>query len=418
LSVFSWTYQFVLGGLVCVYSPKALYDYAVKGKYRKSLGQRFGKGIAEQKNPEKPLIWLHAASMGETKAIAKLAKQIQQNHPNYALLISSITETGHEESLRSIPTADYHIYLPLDFSPCIKPLLQKFRPELILLSETEVWWNFLRLAKEQGAKIGIVNGKVSDRSNSRLSLLPKIGQKLYSPVDLCCAQTMEYGARFQSLGVPRVLITGNTKFDIPSVSTSQLLPNGFDWIIIGSTHPGEEEALVPQILTLTKLFPKLRIAVVPRHPERFDTIERYLSTLECKIQRYSKGVSGDYQILLVDAMGILAQIYSQAKIAIVGGSFVPGIGGHNIVEPCLASTPVLFGPYMDGQKEMLALVKKMEAGKQLPSENIAKEIKMLLDAPEKLANIEKNCLKLAQENQGATERTYQAIKPWLNSHDR
>lgn len=412
--LFSFIYQSILAALACAYLPKAAYDYVVKGKYKKSLLQRLGKRSPPLKNTSSPLIWIHAVSVGETKAIATLAKMIKQRHPSFSLLVSSITETGHEEVLRSIPETDYAIFLPLDFSCCIGPLIKKFSPRLILLSETDIWWNFLHQAKKHGAEIAIVNGKLSERSCKRLHYFPALGKRLYEGITLCCAQTEEYASRFKSLNIPEVIVTGNTKFDFPACSTQlPVLPQEFDWIVLGSTHQGEEEILLHALLPHLQKIDSLKLVIAPRHPERFDAVACYLQELKIPYNRFSENSSFAGKILLLDAMGILSRAYSQAKLAIVGGSFVPGIGGHNIIEPCLAGTPVLFGPYMDTQKEMVSYVKSYYAGKQLSAQELSSEIAYLLSSPEKLQSLAEGCKLLSNSVQGATENTYQAIYPWL-----
>lgn len=415
---FASIYQSALAGLAVSVLPKILYDNYKKDKYRSSMRQRLGKDLPPIKDPDAPLIWFHAVSMGETKAIAKLCQLIKQRHPQVSLLISSTTETGHQEAIRSIAIADYHIYLPIDFSPVIGPVIRHFKPKAVLLSETDIWWNFLRQAKEQGAFVGVVNGKLSERSSNRLNILPSLGKKIYSPLDFCCAQTDEYATRFSRLGVPHVSVSGNTKFDLqPSQKPIPLeIPPGTELIVAGSTHPTEEEIIIKQLTPLLKERPNLRLAIVPRHPDRFNDVAKYLETTGFPVKRFTQEGPSDWKILLVDAMGILANLYGAAKVAIVCGSFTPKVGGHNILEPCFAGTPVLFGPHMFTQNEMTALVDHYETGLACTENNLGNNLSRLLDNPHELATLKKNCATLSRDIQGATERTYEAIHPWLKRH--
>lgn len=413
--VFSLFYQSLLFILFCLYSPKIAYDYFFKKKYRKSFFQRFGKNFQLFRNCHQPLIWIHAVSVGETKAISGLVKLLKEKHPNVSILISSITETGHQEALRSLSEADYHIYLPFDFSIFIKPLLKKFQPSLVILSEGDVWWNFLRHAALGGAQIGIVNAKLSERSGRRLNYLPFIGRKIYENINFCCCQTDEYAIRFKALGIPKVSVTGNTKFDfeldknvIPFISEGET-------IILGSTHKGEEEILISNLAPLLER--DFKIVIAPRHPERFDSVSHYLQKMDIPFIRYSEGISGNWKVLLLDAMGLLNHAYMGAKLAIIGGSFIPGIGGHNIVEPCLLGTPVLFGPYMHSQKEMVGLIENFGAGKQITSGEIYPFINHLLSCQESLNSLMTGCNELSKNIKGASQRTYETLSPLVKQFD-
>lgn len=413
--IFSFFYQLSLLFLALLYLPKVLYDYIVHRKYRNNIKERLGLTYPQPHHEQKPLLWMHAVSMGETKAIAPLVSLIHKNHPEWALLISSTTETGHQEAQKCMPFADYHIYMPLDFSFCVGRVLKSFKPKMVLLSETDVWWNFLRLSKNGGAHIAIVNGKLSARSAKRLGLIPSLGKAIYSPIELCCAQSEEYAIRFEQIGVPKVVVTGNLKFDFPINAQTPLLeiPAGSQLIVLGSTHPGEEKDLIQQLEPLVKKYPLMRIAIVPRHPERFDAVHQELLDLGVPLTRYSQLSSTDWQFLLVDAMGILAKIYSQASLAIVGGSYIQGIGGHNIIEPNLTGTPVLFGPNMFGQNEMVSLVHAFGSGTQVSINDVQNKVDEILSSPSKLESMRIACSRLTNSIRGATEKTYQSIKPWL-----
>ncbi|MFA6916839.1 MAG: 3-deoxy-D-manno-octulosonic acid transferase [Parachlamydiales bacterium] len=414
--MFRWIYQACFAGVLCSYLPKAVYDSIKTGKYQTSYKKKLGNDLPINKDPSQPIIWLHAVSMGETRAIVRLAKLFKQRHPEYALLISSTTETGHAEAKRSMPFADYFIYLPLDFPYFLKDAMKQFPPAIVLMSESDIWWNFLRMAKKAGAKIGIVNGKLSERSASRLNFIPSVGKRLYENIDLCCAQSKEYSERFKTLDIPQITITGNTKFDFDAVKTEPLLKLApeTELVVLGSTHPREEEALLSQLAPLLKERANLKLVIVPRHPERFDAVYKMLETYQVPLQRYSNfDQDQPWRILLIDAMGILGQIYRQATVAVVCGSFTPGVGGHNIVEPCLAGTPVLFGPYMETQKELVNIVKQYGTGKQSSVEEFTKDLNTILDDKQKREELKTNCAAMVKEIQGATERTYQALSLWL-----
>lgn len=414
--MFRWIYQTCFAGVLCSYLPKAVYDSVRTGKHQNSYKKKLGNDLPPNQNPKQPLIWLHAVSMGETRAIVRLAKLLKQRHPQYALLISSTTETGHAEAKRSMPFADYFIYLPLDFPYFLKDALERFKPSLVLMSESDIWWNFLRMAKASGAKIGIVNGKLSERSAKRLNVVPNIGKRLYENIDICCAQSQEYAERFKTLNIPKIIITGNTKFDFDSINSNPLLKISpeTELVVLGSTHPHEEEALLNKLVQLLHQRPNLKLVIVPRHPERFDAVYKMLATYQVPLQRYSSfSEDAPWRILLIDAMGVLGQLYRQATVALVCGSFTPGVGGHNIIEPCLAGAPVLFGPNMETQKELVHIVNQYQTGKQSSLDTISQDLLGILDDSQKRNTLKSNCVSMVREIQGATERTYEALSPWL-----
>ena len=304
-------------------------------------------------------------------------KKIKEEYPNSTLIVSSITETGHAEAKKSTPFVDHHIILPIDFKGVMSSLLKGLSLDLLLLVETDIWPNFLRACKKRGAKIGLINGKISQRSYQRLKKIRPFANWYFSPLDFLLVQDEVYKKRFVDLGfnLNSIKVTSNLKLDdsYPMLSDLELntlkkkLGLGDLCITIGSTHEGEEKALVDQIKPLLIRYPKLKILLVPRHPERNKAVESFLAQTNLTFGRYSqKDTLHDKQILLIDTMGFLRTCYQLAQIAIVAGSYNPKIGGHNILEPLWYSTPCLFGPYMQTQKQFVHLVNQAEAGLQIP----------------------------------------------------
>ncbi len=329
---------------------------------------------------DKPLIWVHAVSVGETKAVAKLAKRLKE-HYDATLVVSNITGTGHQEAKKSLPFADYHILLPLDFSWTMKRLLSEAKPNLVVLTETDFWYHFLKYSKAEGACVALVNGKISERSFQRLEKLPWLAKRLLGAVDLFCVQSELYGDRFTKLGVPdeKMHVIPNLKYDDTPAPIELGVLNAFkeklgiadgEYVVVaGSTHPGEEAIVLREFLKAD--IPNSKLLIVPRHPERFNKVAEELKGVA---SRFSLGETGK-RVILVDAMGVLRKCYSVGSIALVGGSFVSGIGGHNILEPAFSEIPVLFGPHMEGQAEMREIVLKYEIGKQVRGDEIAENLR-------------------------------------------
>lgn len=408
--------------LLCLVSlialPKLLYQMAFHKKYRNSLKQRLGIGFPEIEKGNKKLIWVHAVSMGEAKAVAALARELKKRSDNDAILLfSTVTETGLAEGEKELPEADYHVFLPLDFSWIIRPIIRRVRPDQVIVCETDYWYNFLSSSQNAGARLSVVNGKISERSMHRLLKFPKFTKRLFCLIDKFCVQSHHYRERFLKLGIPeeKIAITGNIKFDnsFPKLTEEELV----EWkskfgirpedhvLVAGSTHDPEERIILDACFEVWKDDPHLKILIVPRHPERFNEVAQLLKKRGVKFSRYSEGVSHEAPVILVDAMGVLLQCYQAATLAIVAGSFTPKVGGHNIVEPCWYGVPVLFGPYLYSQPELLELVQEYGAGVQVEPEHLSDEIKGLLSEPKRRKALGAAGIHLADSLQGATERT-------------
>ncbi|HRD55683.1 MAG TPA: 3-deoxy-D-manno-octulosonic acid transferase [Parachlamydiaceae bacterium] len=416
--IFSLLYDVSLILLILLYSPKIAYDYFFKGKYQKSLKKRFGIDFPEIDKKNEPLIWFHAVSVGETRAIAALAKALSAD---YTLLITSITETGYAESKRSLAFADYHLFLPIDLKFIIQPIVFKVKPDVVMVSETDLWYQFLKAAKKEGSSIFLVNGKISERSLKRLNYFSFFANKLYGLVDFFVVQSEAYKERFLSLGVPKekIGVSGNLKFDIEEKVLSQdelkIWKERFGIdprqkvITVGSTHENEETLVLDAIDQISGKHPDLKVILVPRHPERFSQIEKELQQRKASFCVFSKSEKCSQNIVLVDAMGLLRYCYQIADIAIVGGSFWPKVGGHNILEPLYTGVPVIFGSYMHSQPELVHLVHAFSAGVQTDKEGLKDTLDVLLRDSEKCLEIKKSGLEMIASLQGSTKRTLEIL---------
>ena len=423
LAMTSILYDFVLVLAALMYLPKVIYQWMFKGKYRESILQRFGCDFPKIDKNGRTLIWIHAVSVGETKAVAPLVRKMKKEFHNPIIVISSTTETGHAEAIRSVACADYHVYLPLDFRWMVRPIVRRVKPDLVVLTETDFWYNFLRSAKKEGAHVVLVNGKLSAKSLNRFRFLRFFSSRLFAHVDRFCLQSQHYYERFIKLGIPkeRIVITGNLKFDdeYPKLPAEELIK----WkeelgirpedrvIVAGSTHEPEELLFLEVMQGLWKTFPDTKLVLVPRHPERFEAVAALLTQKDIPFCRFSgkkcheKGVKA----VLVDAMGLLRKCYQFADVAIVAGSYTSKVGGHNILEPCWYGVPVIFGPHMEQQPELVDLVKQYQAGMQVRPMDLQERIGGLLLNEKVRKEIGQSGLRLVAANQGATERTWQTI---------
>jgi len=297
------------------------------------------------KKADAPLIWLHAVSVGEVRGIATLAKLLKGHGQ---IVVSTITKTGLEAAKEVIPFADHHFILPIDTKKNARALVAALKPSLFVLMETDFWPNLLYALKGAGAQIVLANGKLSKTSLKKYKRFPYVAKWVFAPFTAMGVQSERYAADFRKLCPQKITVTGNLKCDTKPLKSidREALKKACKLtkhiVVIGSTHEGEETLLVKHLESIQDI----QIVIVPRHPERF---ERVAEQLKCG--RLSRGEVGG-RVLLVDAMGALQKFYQIADIAIVGGSFVKGIGGHNILEPMAFGVPTFFGPYMEAQRDI------------------------------------------------------------------
>jgi 3-deoxy-D-manno-octulosonic-acid transferase len=345
--------------------------------------------------------------------------------PDANFVISSITETGHAEAKRSLPEAEGYFFLPLDFSCLMKKTVKVVNPDLLILVEGEFWFQLLKETNRAGAKTVLVNGKLSERSFKRFSLLSFFSRKLFSYIDEFSLQSERYEKPFLQLGVPKekIAVTGNLKLDVAFAPSSESEKEAWKKelgitdqdcvVVIGSTHEPEEKMLLSELAQVWAKIPHLKVIIVPRHPERFAQVAAMLKENRYPTLVYSQRAQkrGDEKVVLIDAMGLLLRSYQIAEVAIVAGSYVSHVGGHNIFEPVQVGVPVLFGPYMRAQLDLVDLVVKSGAGKQVEISQLSEELLSLLTNRASWEAMHERCKVVTAQSQGSTERAWDRIKP-------
>lgn len=379
-----------------------------KGPLKPSLSERLGFSIPDPGN--KAVIWIHAISVGETKAARPLFLLLKKAYPDAFFLVTQTTFTGQGEARRSLSTADAFAFLPLDFSWIMRRWVKKLKPTYFILIEGDFWWNLLKNLKAQKTKIILASGKISKKSASRFQKVPFFAKKLFGFFDLFCVQNEEQADRFASFR--KILeITGNLKFDLEPSSTldSPLNPFQKPSITIACTHAKEESMLLSE---LEPFFPNLSIFLAPRHPERFDEVENLLRERKISYIRWSEleKALGSETVILIDAMGKLPFCYAKSFLSIVAGSFVPHIGGHNVLEPCLYGCPSLFGPYTYSQTELSAHVLKAKAGLQIELQNVQTTFRELFENPSLLENMKEAAKHLFSSGKGTAQKTFSLLQ--------
>ncbi len=329
-----------------------------------------GDGAAPSAEPR---IWAHAASVGEVGALRAVVTALLRERPGATLVVTTMTAAGRDAARRSLPGARAHLLAPLDCRRALRPFLDALRPALVLIAETELWPNYFIESHRAGARVAIVNGRISERALARYRYVRPLLREALSSAELILAQTDDDARRFLTLGAApsRVIVTGNTKFDLESLNAAPLRPEleafapGCPILVAGSTAPGEEQIVIDAWRELRIRFGQLALVLAPRHLERAAEIEGLLRAAQIEYSKASAadaGTAGTSRVLLLDTMGDLRAMYGRGAAAFVGGSLLPGRGGQSLAEPAAAGVPVLFGPFHENQRAIASALLEARAG--------------------------------------------------------
>ena len=414
-------YSALLALFLLVTLPYWLLQMLRHGKYRAGLRQRFGavpSHIARLKGER--TIWVHAVSVGEVVASSSVIDALRREFPAHRVLVSTTTSTGQKLAARKFG-AGHVVYFPLDFAFALRPYFNALRPEMCVLAETEFWPNFLRLARQSGARIAVINCRISDRSLPGYKRLHFWLPKVLSNVDLFLTQTEEDRRRLIEIGASpaKAAVVGNLKFDVappPAPVIVSSLRAAFDQehatpvLVCGSTLENEEGLLLSAFRNILPTHPKAILILAPRHPERFAAVVSMIGELGFRMCRRSLwgGESLAGSVFLLDSIGELAAIYSLATIAFVGGSLVPR-GGHNILEPALYGVPVVTGNHYENFREIVEFFLSRNAVRVVGMAELALVFMELIENPTERATLGANALAALESQRGATTRTVSAL---------
>ncbi len=411
--LFYFVYDILLFVALLVYLPV----YALRGRVGWHILMRLGFFPADQFEALKDgeVVWLHAVSVGEARAAESVLRLMRRRWPKTRRVISTVTPTGYQ-ILRHIVEKDETIcYAPVDLSCVVRRFLAEIRPSLLVIFETELWPNLIRLSRARGAKVVIVNGRISDRSLGRYGRMQWFWRRLLKDVALFCMQTEEAAERIKALGAwyRDVAVTGNIKFDVsadarePSFADvlRRTAPDHILWIA-GSTHDNEEETALRLYKSLRKDFPHLRLLIAPRHLERLDKIRRTirLEGLDSLLLSRAGEAQGS-SVLLLDTIGDLSATYQFADIVFIGGSLVKK-GGHNPIEPAVYGKAILFGPHMGNFKEIRDRFIADGAAIEVNSpQEMEFALRRLLSSRQERQALGARARQLIEKNRGAAART-------------
>ena len=396
------------------------------GKYRAGLGERLGIIPARLKNDGRPVIWVHAVSLGEVLAIAELVSELRKRLSDYRIVISTTTDSGQRVARQWFGAKDV-FYFPLDFAFAIRPYLKVLAPALMVIAETEFWPNLLRLSHARGARIAVVNARISNRSLRGYRRVHRWLAKVLSNIDVFLAQTSEDAQRLKAIGAAeeRVTVAGNLKYDAPRPPLPAIIhslraaieqEDGGPVIVCGSTVDEEELILLQAFENVLASHPKALMILAPRRPERFAEVAGILERLGIPFGRRSLWAGGRIAggVLLVDTIGELAALYALADIAFVGGSLVPR-GGHNIIEPAQHGVAIVVGNHTENFREIVALFRSHDALRVVSPAELPLMFMELTSNDAERIRLGRRAAEVLSLQKGATMRTVEVLMELLES---
>lgn len=416
--------------------PYLAYRWIRKGKYRKSGGAMFGRGLpveAEREIFRGGSIWLHAVSVGETVAAKTIAPLLRELAPELPLVVTTITETGQAQARKIMTEANHIGYFPFDLSWNVGRFLDCFNPRIMILMEKERWPNVLTMAAGRGTKIFTVNGSLSDRSYHRYMKGRFVLQPIFDAIRGYCMQTESDAERMVDLCGRRadVFVTGNVKFDAPIAELSPEQAQAYrerfrlggerrPLVVVGSTHPGEDEVVLRAYETARRVVPNLQMILSPRHPERFNEVAEQCAREGARqeaawsVSRASAPSVDSPDILVLDTMGDLARVYGLGDVAVVAGSFSQKVGGHPLIEAAVHAVPVVVGPHMHGQREMIRIFDGAENGcVRVDDESLGEVLAGLFRDEERRKAIGSRARGIVDRNRGSARASIEIIRRYL-----
>jgi 3-deoxy-D-manno-octulosonic-acid transferase len=407
--------------------PWFLWKGRSTGKYFRTFRERMGRLPVYLNVDGDRSIWVHAVSVGEVLAARPLLESLRTRFPGQRLFLSTTTVTGNAVAQKSVRGIDGLFYAPFDWPGPVRKALATLNPALLVLMETELWPNLIHEARRRGARVTVVNGRISPRSFARYRRIRSFLSRVLEEVDLFLMQGEGHAQRIREMGAPaeRVRVTGNLKFDAAEAPrTPERLARLIGgegrrqrplWVA-GSTVAGEEELVLRAFHRVRERLPETALIVAPRHPERFAEVPGLIEAAGFRCLRRTgldPGQWRDGEVVLLDTLGELAQVYPLATVVFVGGSLVPA-GGHNILEPAVAGKAVVVGPHMENFQEIADQFRAESAIVEVGSaEELAQEVLSLLTDHARRRGLGERARQLIERNRGALRNTLDALSGLL-----
>ena len=407
--------------------PMVAYRALRHNRYKTGWSERFGN--VHRKKPDRPCIWLHGVSVGEINATKTVVAELEAQYPDHDIVITTTTDTGYARA-KTLYGSDYTVcYFPLDLSLFVRRAFDQLKPDICLLMELEVWPNFLKEAKRRHVPIAVINGRISDKSYRSYRRVRPLLSSTFKSLSLILAQTEEYAERFKNLGCPadKVHVTGSLKYDTAEIchtveGADQLsqrlgLPDSRLWVAGGTGT--DEEDMILQAFKQLKAQPglkDLRLAIVPRKPERFVRVAQTISDAGFSIIRYSQLKDGrspnptdSDAVILGDTMGDLRAFYSLASVAFVGRSLVP-MGGSDMMEVVALGKPTLFGPHTFNFKQTVEALLAAQGALEVSDEKaLSDNVSRCLTDTEFSETLARNGQQVILDHQGATQKSVRLL---------
>lgn len=385
------------------------------------LGERLGRPSIDR--PNGPLVWFHAASVGEALAALPLIEALLEKRPALRILVTTGTVTSAKLMVARLPKRAIHQFVPVDRGSTWKSFLTFWRPDAAFLIESEIWPNLILQAEALGVPLAVINGRMSSRSFRHWRRAKRTAARLFASIKLCLARNNEDAERFRLLGVRDVRSLGDLKHAAPLLPVDDDDLAAWRSSLIGrtvwlaaSTHPGEEEKILQVHKALAKDFPTLLTIIVPRHPERGDDLASEIKAAGLRVAQRSKQMMPDptTDVYLGDSLGELGLFYRLAPIAFIGGSLVPQ-GGHNPLEAARLGCALLFGPHTEHFDEVTELLEHRGAAERtLDTDNLSAALRHLFNAEQDLTRMIE-CARRASESESAVlDRILAALSPLLD----
>lgn len=423
-NLFRWLYSITLTICLPLIFLRLLWRSRKNPQYRERWLERLGIFTPTK---EKGGVWLHAVSLGESLAAIPLIRAFKKQFPHIPLTITTTTPSGSERIQQMLGDEVFHVYFPYDLPWALNAFLKRIQPKLCLIMETELWPNNLWQLKKQGIPTIIINGRLSPRSIQGYQKIARITREMMDCLTLVAAQSKMDGERFVSLGLDpsRLRVTGNVKFDItaPEGLEVKALELRQQWgrdrlvFIAASTHAGEEEIILNAFLKARETLPDLFLIMVPRHPERRESVINLIKqySLNMVLRSQAEICTTNTDLLLVDTMGEMPLFYATADVAFVGGSFVP-VGGHNTLEPAFASIPVIVGPHVHNFIDITDYLTKAGALKQVQdNEALINTLLHWLTSEDSRRAAGQQGKRVVEENRGAVAKVMALITETLHA---
>jgi 3-deoxy-D-manno-octulosonic-acid transferase len=422
-------YNLALLAVLVAGSPWWLWRMATTQKYREGLLERLGRVRFLEDKGDRPLIWVHAVSVGEVLAVTRLVKTLDSVLPEYFVAISTTTRTG-QALARERFGRNRVFYCPLDLPWAVRAYLNAFEPRLLILAETEFWPNLLNGCFRRGIPVAVVNARISDHSWPRYKLVRFLFRPLLERLSRVLAQSGTDAERLKAIGCQpdRVTVAGNLKFDVRAAAEAdatrllKILVPDLRLIVAGSTLEGEESALLQAWPRLLEADPQLAMVLAPRHPERFAAVAALLDSSGVSWVKRSDWKSNSPappkplrpgEIVLLDTIGELASVYSLASVAFVGGSLFP-TGGHNPLEPAQFGVPIVIGPHYANFRAITEDLIARDALRIATKEDLAKTLVELLRDSAAATAMGERARQVFNQQAGATQRCVAALRELLS----